>query len=91
MSNVSNECENICPTCQYRTVEFVISFGGPDRVTSGDICGLDLPGYPQKSTCIGYEPKRNARFFAPAAAAHHPVGLATTAVPELNAASALNG
>ena len=86
---MSNECKNLCIGCQYRTVEFVISFGGPDRVTSGDICGLDLPGYLQKTTCIGYEPKRNARVFAPSAA-RFPVDLMTSVAPELEA-SVLNG
>jgi hypothetical protein len=61
-------CKNLCPSCQYRTVEFIISFGGPDRVTSGDICGLDLPGYPAKTDCIGYEAKRSAKVFASSAA-----------------------
>jgi hypothetical protein len=86
---MADACENLCPTCQYRTVEFVISFGGPDRVTSGDICGLDLPGYPQKTTCVGFEPKRNPRVFAPSDA-QYPVGFATTGGPEFEA-SALNG
>ena len=81
---MSNACKTTCPSCQYRTVEFVISFGGPDRVTSGDICGLDLPGYPQKSTCVGYEPKRDPRFFAPSDV-QYPVGFATTFSPQFEA------
>ncbi len=63
-------CQNLCPDCQYRTVEFVISFAGPNRVTSGDVCGLDLPGYPEKIDCIGFEPKRRSRVSLPSAAPH---------------------
>jgi hypothetical protein len=86
---MSNECKNVCASCQYRTVEFVISFGGPDRVTSGDICGLDLPGYPLKTTCIGYEAKRNAKTFVPSAAMY-PMEFASAAGPEFET-SVLNG
>ncbi len=75
---MTSECQNLCPNCQYRTVEFVISFGGPDRVTSGDICGLDLPGYPEKTNCIGYEPKNRNGVSMPRAA-HYPVGIEYTA------------
>jgi hypothetical protein len=86
---MSKECSNLCTGCQYRTVEFVISFGGPDRVTSGDICGLDLPGYPQKTSCIGFEPKRRARVFAPSAA-QYSTSFAAPVIAELEA-SAVNG
>lgn len=65
---MESNCKNLCPSCQYRTVEFVISFGGPNRVTSGDICGLDLPGYPEKTDCIGFELKRRSRVPTPSAA-----------------------
>ena len=61
-------CNSLCTQCQYRTVEFIISFGGPVRVRSGDICGLELPGYPVTSECIGYEPKRVSHVFMPGAA-----------------------
>ncbi len=67
---MESNCQNICPNCQYRTVEFVISFGGPSRVKSGDICGLDLPGYPEKTDCIGFEPKRRTRVSSPNPAQH---------------------
>lgn len=65
---MSKNCTSLCSQCQYRTVEFIISFGGPDRVRSGEICGLDLPGYPVASECIGYEAKRANRIQMPIAA-----------------------
>ncbi len=80
---MDNECEKLCPNCQYRTVEFVISFGGLGRVTAGDICGLDLPGYPEKSDCIGYESKSRNRVSIPNAA-HYSVGVASTETSSLN-------
>jgi hypothetical protein len=75
---MNSGCQNLCPNCQYRTVEFVISFGGPDRVTSGHICGLDLPGYPEKTSCIGYEQKNRVGPSLPRAM-HYPGGVAYTA------------
>ena len=86
---MNSECKNLRPGCQYRTVEFVIAFGGPNRVTSGDICGLDLPGYPEKTNCIGYEAKRRARVPVPSAA-QYPTGVTSTPVTEFET-SMLNG
>ena len=81
---MNNECQNLCPNCQYRTVEFVISFSGSNRVTSGDVCGLDLPGYPEKSNCIGYEPKSGNRASMPSVAGY-PVGNVSMVISALNA------
>ena len=81
---MNNECQNLCPSCQYRTVEFVISFGGSNRVTSGDVCGLDLPGYPEKSNCVGYEPKGRNRALMPSAAGY-PVGNVSMEIAALHA------
>ena len=81
---MNNECQNLCPNCQYRTVEFVISFGGSKRVTSGDVCGLDLPGYPEKSNCVGYEPKSGNRALMPSAAGY-PVGNVSMEIAALHA------
>jgi hypothetical protein len=86
---MNSKCNNLCPNCQYRTVEFVISFGGPDRVKSGDICGLDLPGYPEKTSCIGFEAKRRTRLPVPSAA-HYLSEIASTAILEYET-PALNG
>lgn len=86
---MDSKCENLCPNCQYRTVEFVISFGGPNRVTSGDICGLDLPGYPEKIDCIGYEPKRRSRVSSPSPA-QYPMETTLTTSQEFEPAL-LNG
>jgi hypothetical protein len=86
---MENKCKNLCPSCQYRTVEFVIAFGGPNRVTSGDICGLDLPGYPEKTNCIGFEPKRRSRVPVPSAA-HFMDGATTTPMQDYET-TALNG
>jgi hypothetical protein len=86
---VDSKCQNLCPNCQYRTVEFVIAFGGPNRVTSGDVCGLDLPGYPEKVSCIGYEAKRRSRVFMPSAAPY-PTEIAPYAITEYDSAL-LNG
>ena len=86
---MNSACNNLCPKCQYRTVEFVISFGGPNRVTSGDICGLDLPGYPEKISCIGFEAKRRTRVPVPSVA-HYLSETAPTAVLEYDTAT-LNG
>ena len=79
---MNSKCNNLCPGCQYRTVEFVISFGGPNRVTSGDICGLDLPGYPEKTNCIGYEPKRRSRVLT-SSAAQYTTGVPSTSFSDL--------
>ena len=81
---MNSVCQNLCPNCQYRTVEFVISFSGSNRVTSGDVCGLDLPGYPEKSNCIGYEPKSGNRSSMPSAAGY-PVGNVSMEISALNA------
>ncbi len=81
---MSSACQNLCPKCQYRTVEFVISFSGSNRVTSGDVCGLDLPGYPEKSNCIGYEPKSGNRALMPSAAGY-PVGNVPMEITAFNA------
>lgn len=70
---MTSVCRNLCPNCQYRTVESVISFGGLNGVTSGDVCGLDLPGYPEKFNCIGYEPKSGNRA-SKVSAVGYPVG-----------------
>ena len=78
---MESKCKNLCPGCQYRTVEFVISFGGSSRVKSGDICGLDLPGYPEKADCIGFEPKRGSRVLMPSAAPQ-PTGVPSLSVSE---------
>ncbi len=81
---MNSACQNLCPKCQYRTLEFVISFSGSNRVTSGDVCGLDLPGYPEKSNCIGYEPKSGNRSSMPSAAGY-PVGNMSMEISALNA------
>ena len=81
---MNSACQNLCPNCQYRTVEFVISFGGSQRVTSGDVCGLDLPGYPEKSNCVGYEPKGRNRALMPSAAGY-PVGNVSMEIAALHA------
>ena len=81
---MNSEGQNICPNCQYRTVEFVISFSGSNRVTSGDVCGLDLPGYPEKSNCIGFEPKSGNRKSMPSAAGY-PVDNVSMEISALNA------
>ena len=65
---MDKNCNSLCSQCQYRTVEFIISFSGPDRVRSGEICGLELPGYPITSECLGYEVKRANRVLMPSAA-----------------------
>ena len=81
---MNSEGQNICPNCQYRTVEFVIAFSGSNRVTSGDVCGLDLPGYSEKSNCIGYEPKSRNRASLPSVA-RYPVGNTSIEISALNA------
>ena len=81
---MNSEGQNICPNCQYRSVEFVISFSGSNRVTSSDVCGLDLPGYPEKSNCIGFEPKSGNRASMPSAAGY-PVGNVSMEISAFNA------
>ena len=81
---MNSEGQNICPNCQYRTVEFVILFSGSNRVTSSDVCGLDLPGYPEKSNCIGFEPKSGNRK-SMSSAAGYPVDNVSMEIFALNA------
>jgi hypothetical protein len=53
---VMNELSG-CATCARRTIELVVAIGGPTRVRTGEVCSLDLPGFPNGGACLAFEAK----------------------------------
>jgi hypothetical protein len=53
---VMNELSG-CAACARRTIELVVAIGGPTRVRTGEVCSLDLPGFPNGGACLAFEAK----------------------------------